>query len=160
MSTFFRAVGKVSEAMQWVAGVTLCVMMAVTFADVIGRALGHPVVGAYEIISFLGAIVVGFAIPYTSKLNGHIYVDFLINRFKGKRRDVMNVTTRIMGMVLFFLMGFFFLSMARDLYNKGEVSTTLRLPFYPIAAGLGVCCFVEILILVSSVVRIYGGRHE
>jgi TRAP-type C4-dicarboxylate transport system permease small subunit len=160
MGAFFRAVEKISEGMHWIAGSTICVMMLVTLADVIMRPFGHPIVGSYEIISFLGAIVVGFAVPYTSRLNGHIYVDFLVNRLGSERKNVMYATTRIMGMFLFFVLGIFFLSMARDLYMKGEVSPTFRLPFYPIAAGLGVSSFVQVLVMASTIVKAYRGTHE
>jgi hypothetical protein len=41
-------------------------MMVVTLLDVIMRNFGRPIVGNIEIISFLGAVVIGFAIPYAS----------------------------------------------------------------------------------------------
>ncbi|MBA4416747.1 MAG: hypothetical protein C0392_02380 [Syntrophus sp. (in: bacteria)] len=160
MKAYITAIANISKGMQWVAGVTMCVIMAVTLVDVIMRPLGHPIVGALEIISFLGAIVVGFAVPYTSLTNGHIYVDFLINRFSSDRRNVIFVITRIMGIFLFFILGWFFFSMAMDLYMKGEVSTTFRLPFYPIAAGLGVSCFVQVLALTCNIIKTYGDAHE
>ena len=48
-----------------ISGLTLAFMLVFTLTDVIMRAFGKPIVGDYEVISFLGAVVVGFAIPYT-----------------------------------------------------------------------------------------------
>jgi TRAP-type C4-dicarboxylate transport system permease small subunit len=160
MKVFITALANISKGMQWVAGVTMCVIMAITLADVIMRPFGYPIIGAFEVISFLGAIVVGFAVPYTSLMNGHIYVDFLINSFSGNHKNVLHATTRIMGIFLFFILGWFFFSMAKDLYMKGEVSTTLKLPFYPIAAGLGVSCFVQVFVLMCNIIKTYGDAHE
>ena len=51
-----------------IAGITLAFMLLFTLLDVIMRAFGRPIVGDYEVISFLGAVVFGFSIPYTSAL--------------------------------------------------------------------------------------------
>ena len=160
MKAFTAAITSIGKGMQWVAGLTMCVIMAITLVDVIMRPFGYPIVGTFELISFLGAIVVGFAVPYTSLLNGHIYVDILTNGLSINRKKVFHVITRIMGIFLFCLLSWFFFSMARDIYIKGEVSTTLKLPFYPIAAGLGVSCFIQVLVLVCDLVKTYGGAHE
>jgi TRAP-type C4-dicarboxylate transport system permease small subunit len=160
MGVFTSIITRISKAMHWVAGITIWVIMAVTLVDVILRHFGHPIVGSFEIISFLGAIVVGLALPYTSLMKGHIYVDFLVNKFSKDRRAVLHVTTRIFGMFLFFVLGWFFFSMAWDLFIKGEVSTTFKLPFYPIAAGLGLSSFVQVFVLVCEILRTYGDAHE
>ncbi len=49
-------------------------------ADVILREFKMPIVGTYEIVSLLGAIVIGFAIPQTSLERGHVLMDFLTER--------------------------------------------------------------------------------
>jgi hypothetical protein len=46
-------------------------MLLFTLTNVVMRAFGKPI-GDFEIISFLGAVVIGFAIPYTSLHKGHI----------------------------------------------------------------------------------------
>jgi TRAP-type C4-dicarboxylate transport system permease small subunit len=160
MKAFTSAITKISKKMHWVSGVTVWVIMALTLVDVIMRHFGHPIVGSFEIISFLGAIVVGLAVPYTSLLKGHICVDFLIDRFPKNRRAVLYVTTRILGMFLFFVLGSFFFVMAWDLYMKGEVSSTVRLPFYPIAIALGLSFFLQVFVLTVDILRTYGGDYE
>jgi TRAP-type C4-dicarboxylate transport system permease small subunit len=151
---------------QTIAGVTLVFMMIVTLSDVILRAFGKPILGAYELISFSGGIVVGLAIPYTSWMKGHIYVDVLIDRLPRqkntafRRKDIVNVITRCAGIVLFLLIGWSFFGMAGSLYASKEVSQTLRLPFYPIAYGLSVSCFIQSLLLFCDILKIVGGEYE
>lgn len=160
MRAFTSAITNISKTMQWISGITIWAIMTMTLADVIMRHFGYPIVGSFEIISFLGAIVVGFAVPYTSLMRGHIYVDFLVNRFSDDRKAVMHVITRIMGIFLFFILSWFFFSMAWDLFSKGEVSTTFKLPFYPIAAGLGCSFILQVFVLTCDIFRTYGGSHE
>lgn len=160
MKVFVSVITRISKGMHWISGVILWAIMALTFVDIIMRHFGHPIVGSFEIVSFLGAIVVGLAVPYTSLLKGHVYVDFLINRFSRNRKGVLYATTRILGMFLFFVLALFFFVMAGDLYTKGEVSSTARLPFYPIAVGLGLSSFLQVFVLASEVLKTYGGSHE
>jgi hypothetical protein len=41
-----------------------------------------------------------------------------------------------------------------------EVSSTLEIPFYPLIYGLGICCFVECLVLFCDIMKAFGGRYE
>ena len=143
-----------------IAGLTLAFMLLFTLTDVIMRAFGKPIVGDYEVISFLGAVVVGFAIPYTSLLKGHVIVDFLLEKMPKKAGDMMQVATRILGIALFLWMGWNFVVMSLDLIKSKEVTPVFRLPYYPISFGLAFVCLVQCLTLVSQIMKIVGGRHE
>lgn len=161
-----KALRKFSVSAQAVAGITLAFMMVVTLSDVILRAFGKPITGAYELISFSGGIVVGLAIPYTSWMKGHIYVDVLVDRSPRRKhapfrvRDIINILTRCVGIALFLLIGWSFFAMGGSLYESREVSQTLRLPFYPIAYGLSVSCFLQAALLLFDILRIVGGEYE
>lgn len=87
MKIFLKSVYKLSITTQVIAGLALVVMLIITLSEVILRSFGKPILGSYEIISFTGGIVIGFAIPYTSWKRGHIYVDFLINKFSKKKEE-------------------------------------------------------------------------
>jgi len=41
-----------------------------------------------------------------------------------------------------------------------EVSLTLQMPFYPVAYGIGVCCFIQCLVMVCDIVKISGGKFD
>ncbi len=160
MVRFLRFASKLSIGTHIFAGAMLIFMMIVTLCEVVMRSFGKPIIGAYELISFTGGIVIGFAIPYTSWMRGHVYVDAIINRFSEQRRDVINATTRCLAMLLFLFAGWNFMVMGGDLYRTKEVTTTLRLPFYPIAFGLGVSFFIQTILLFADMLKVIGGNHE
>ena len=150
---------KVCRSLLLVSGLTLAFMLLFTLTDVVMRAFGKPIVGDYEIISFLGAVVVGFAIPYTSLLKGHVIVDFLIEKLPKNVSDGMQVATRIMGIALFLWIGWNFVDMSLDLIKSKEVTPVFRLPYYPISLGLAFACLIQCLVFVSEIKEIVGGRH-
>jgi TRAP-type C4-dicarboxylate transport system permease small subunit len=159
-------VQKLSLSAQVIAGITLAFMMIVTLGDIILRYFGKPILGAYEIISFCGGIVIGLAIPYTSWMNGHIYVDVFVDkakRLKGQpfsRNNIINIITRIVGICLFILIGWSFFGYGDSLYSSKEVSQTLRIPFYPVAYGLGISSYIQSVLLLCEILKIVGGEDE
>jgi TRAP-type C4-dicarboxylate transport system permease small subunit len=142
-----------------IAGLTLAFMLLFTLLDVIMRAFGRPIVGDYEIISFLGAVVVGFAIPYTSLLKGHVMVDFLLEKLPKTTGDALQIATRIVCIALFLWMGWNFVVMSLDLIKSKEVTPVFRLPYYPISFGLAFTCVIQCLVLLSQIKELAGGRH-
>jgi TRAP-type C4-dicarboxylate transport system permease small subunit len=160
MNGFLNKIKGLSGVFNVIAGISLTFLMLLTVMDVILRALKRPIVGTYELVAFSGAVVIGFAVPLTSWLRGHIFVDFFILRFSQKVRNIFNITTRCLVIVLFFLIGWNLIKYGMDLQKSGEVSLTLQMPFYPVAYGVAVCCFVQCLVLICDVIKIFGGEYE
>ena len=156
----FSAVYGISRFINIIAGISLTFLMLLTIADVILRRFRIPIVGTYELVAFSGAVVIGFSLPMTSWLRQHIFVDFFIIKFSKQVQNVFNLCTRGIVMVLFILMGWNLFKYALDLQRSGEVSLTLRIPFWPVAFGVGICCFIQCLVLVCDIVKIFGGEYE
>jgi TRAP-type C4-dicarboxylate transport system permease small subunit len=160
MGWFFDKVWKLSRYINFISGVSLTFLMLLTVADIILRSFRKPIIGTFEIVAFSGAVVIGFSIPFTTWVRGHVYTDFLITRFSDKTRNVFNILTRCMGIGLFFLIGLELIKHGLDLRKAGEVSPTLTLPFYPVAYGLGGCCFIQCLVLLCDIFKTFGGKNE
>jgi len=155
-----NSVGRMSRLLNVMAGIAITFIMFLTVLDVILRSFRRPIVGTYELVAFSGAIVVGFAIPLTSWLRGHIYVDFFTGKLPKTARSVFNLITRCMGIGLFLLIGWNLIKVGIDLQQSGEVSLTLQLPFYPVAYGVAVSCFVQCLVLLADIAKIFRGSYE
>jgi TRAP-type C4-dicarboxylate transport system permease small subunit len=151
---------KVSGVLHDIAGGALTVMMCLTVADVLGRAGGHPIMGTYEMVGLLGVIVVGLAIPHTSLKRSHVYMEFVLDRLGRKKRDILNICTRILCLGLFAFIGFNLFQVAHEFYVAGEVSNTLKIPIFPFAYAAGVCCFVECFVFLCDVIKIREGCYE
>jgi len=160
LQVFLNAVNRLSRSINVIAGIAITFIMLLTVLDVILRSFRMPITGAYELVAFSGAIVVGFALPLTSFVRGHIYVDFFIIKLSPQVRTICNVLTRCLGMVLFFLIGWNLFKVGMDLHKSGEVSMTLKLPFYPVAYGVASSCFVQCLVLVADLVKISKGVYD
>ncbi len=160
MERLLNGVGRLSRFINVIAGLAITFIMFLTVLDVILRSFRRPIVGTYELVAFSGAVVVGFAIPLTSWMRGHIYVDFFTGKLSRTARSIFNLFTRCLGIGLFFLIGWNLIKVGMDLQQSGEVSLTLQLPFYPVAYGVAVSCFVQCLVLLMDMVKIFRGEYE
>ncbi len=160
MDGFLNLVKQVSRFLNGIAGVSITFIMLLTVGDVILRAIKHPIVGAYEMVAFTGALVIGFAVPLTSWFRGHIFVDFFILKFSPKGQAVFNVFTRIVGIILFLLVGWNMALVGMDLQRTGEVSPTLQLPFYYVAFAVSIAFFFQCIVLFCDLVKICRGNYE
>jgi TRAP-type C4-dicarboxylate transport system permease small subunit len=157
---FLKKTRDLIQILNLIAGITLTFMMSLTVLDVILRSLRKPIVGTYELVAFSGAVVIGFSLPFTSWIRGHIYVDFVISRFSKKIRNAFNILTRCMVIWLFLMIGWNLIKYGMDLQSSGEVSLTLQMPFYPVAYGIGICCFIQCLVIGCDLLKIFGGKYE
>src|SRR5512146_2451613 len=130
MKILSSLVYKLDITFQAVAGIVLALMMVTTLVDVAMRLLGHPIVGTIEIITFSGAIVVGFALPASSWKRNHVYVDFLIEKLPLAGRKAMGCVTKLMGIVLFLFISYNFIVYGEALKTSGEVSPAFGIPYY------------------------------
>jgi len=160
MKIILTSVHKMSKILSSISSIALVSIMVLTVADVVLRIFKRPITGTYEIVGLLGAIVIGLGIPITSWIRGHIYVDFLTQKLPQERRNVVNIFTRLLGIGLFFIAGWNLIVVGMDLYHTGEVTLTRQLPFYPVAYGLAVSCFVQCFVLICDILKIVGEEYE
>ena len=155
-----KGMGTFTRVLNGIAGISLLFLMLLTVADVFLRLFGRPILGAYELVSFTGILVFGLALPFTSWVRQHIYVDFIICKLPGRVQAFFNVGTRIIVMALIFWIGWNVMKYGMSLHSSGEVSASLRMPFYPFAYVLAACCLIECLVLVCDIIKIVKGSYN
>jgi len=128
---------RLSAWMEIVAGIALIGVMLLIGSDIVGRAFGLPVPGAYEIVSLAGGLIVGLALPATSRAKGHVSTDILLEKLPARPRRFLAVVTRSIGIAVFLLAGWGMVMMGIRLKVSGEVTAVLALPFYYVAYAIG-----------------------
>jgi len=144
--------------MNAIAAVALGFVILLTVADVILRYFKKPIIGTYEMVGLSGAVIIGFSLPFTSMMKGHVNVDFLALKLPQKGRKIFTSITKCLGIILFLIIGWNLVILGMDFYKVGEVTPTRHLPIYPVLYGVGACCFFESLVLLCDMVKILGGK--
>jgi TRAP-type C4-dicarboxylate transport system permease small subunit len=153
MHNFDKLGQYLAKKMYWVAGTAIVVMMLLTCADVVLRYFRRPIPGTYELVCFLGAVAVSFAMAHTSLEKGHVSVSFIVTLFPSKLQRFIECITTCFGLFLFTLIAWQSFIYATDLQASREVSLTLELPFYPFVYGIALSAAVVCLILLSDLIK-------
>jgi TRAP-type C4-dicarboxylate transport system permease small subunit len=145
--------GRMSKWMEMVAGIALMLTMLLMVSDIIGRIFGCPVPGTYEIASLAGGLIIGLAMPATSRAKGHVSTDILLAKLSVKYQRILNVLTRFVSLTVFLLAGCGTIMMGIRLKAAGEVTAILALPFYYVAYAIGGAFFIQALVLFSEMLE-------
>lgn len=148
-----RAVTVTSGWFNYVACLAVVVMMLLSCADVVLRLFGAPIPGAYEMVGFLGAVIVSFALAYTSLQRGHVAVEVIFEKLPARVQYFVESAGNLTGAALFALIAWHSLAYGTDLRHSGEVSLTLQMPIYPFVYGIALGSGMLALVLLIDFIR-------
>ncbi|HVN97911.1 MAG TPA: TRAP transporter small permease [Syntrophorhabdaceae bacterium] len=150
---------KTCSCLEKVAGFALVCVTVLTGCDIVGRLLGMPIPGTYEIVSFSGGLVVGLAIPVASRDKMHVGVDLLLTSVSPRVKAGLEKFNRLVGIGLVILLAFSIVQIGNEFRTSGEVSPVIHVPFYPVAYGIAVALVAEVFVLLGNLLE-GGEAHE
>ena len=159
MKAFVALWKRIIVWMNTIAEGALFVMMLLTVIDVVLRTFGHAIVGTYELVAMIGAIVVGGSLAQTSWDKGHVFVDMLIENRSPAVKNGFFIATRLVGICLFAFLTYHVAHKAMGLRATHDVTMTLRLPYWPFTFILGFCFLVECFALITDIFRIFDSEE-
>jgi len=137
----------------WIGGFALLLMIGIACANMLLRPLGSPLKGAYELVGFLGAMTVAFALGYTQITRAHIAVDILATRYSKKTSKIMNTIRSLLGVIFFILVAWQVSVFGTTIWKRGETSETLRIIYHPFIYALAICCLLLAFVLFIDLLK-------
>jgi TRAP-type C4-dicarboxylate transport system permease small subunit len=126
-------------------GISVLALMALATGNVVMRVLHMPFRGTYEIVSFLGATTIAFALGFTQKTRSNIVVDILSEKFPPTLANTLDKLVHLAIMVFFGIVAWQIYVYGVKIYESHEVSETLKVIYYPfvfaVALGFAALCF-------------------
>jgi TRAP-type C4-dicarboxylate transport system permease small subunit len=141
-------------ALAALAGLALCLMMALGCANIAMRALGRPLEGTFEIMGFLGALAAALALGATQREGGHIRVDLLQDKLPPKLERFLDLLGLAAAVGLFSAAGVEVWSLGLFLSDTGELSETLRFAYHPFVFAVSGACLAMGLTLIAQFLRL------
>lgn len=139
MNLFFMAIG----------GVALLVLMMLAVVNVGMGLIGKSLHGAYELMGYCGAVAIAFSLGGSQRRKDHILVDVLTRHFPEWVNRLLDVTKYILSMIFFGLVSWKLFQYGMMKIQSGELSSTLKIPFYPFVfcVALGFALLVITLLI-------------
>lgn len=135
-------------ALAGIAAVCLFAMMAITFADVIGRyLLSSPLRGAYELTEYLLALMVFTVLPEVTQRREHVTTGLFEKAFSGRLRRLKSALIHLFSGAACTYLTYAMHGAWQASARLGEASPMLGMPKPPVLAVITATCAVAALIL-------------
>jgi len=149
--------GMLNKILLILGGIAVLGLMTLATGNVVMRIFQVPFRGAYEIVSFLGAIVIAFALGFTQKRKDHIVVDILTDKFPKKVNRVLDFINYLITMIFFGIISWQIYVWGMKIWESGEVSETLKIIYHPfifsVSAGFAVLSFTIFIDFLKIILR-------
>jgi TRAP-type C4-dicarboxylate transport system permease small subunit len=160
MKRFIAGIANFDKSLYFIAGIVLACMIILTLFDVILRNFGHPITGSMEFIQYGGAIVFGFSIPYGTMLGAQVIVDLITEKLSPRKKRMINVITRCVGMVIFLFVAYNFFIYGIDVQKTGERTASFKIPYYPFAFALSFSFLLQSFTIFCDLIKTVKGADN
>jgi TRAP-type transport system small permease protein len=140
----------ITEAIHWVAYISISAIVILTTIDVIGRYFfNKPIMGGMELLELSMAIFGGAAILYTSTRRGHIAVDLFYAMFPRPIQVAVHGFGSLLGFAIWGIIAYKAFILGRESLMTGFASSILMIPVGPfeliLAVSLGLYSIVQLV---------------
>jgi TRAP-type C4-dicarboxylate transport system permease small subunit len=150
MQKLITRLGKFTDI---VAGISITFTILLTVLDVTLRYFGKPLLGTFEIVSFVGGVLaIGFSSLFTYWEKSHVRVDTVVEILPKNIRYILNIATRVMILFIVGMTGMALIIMGFQLLEAHEVTPTLYFAYYPFVWVLGVSFLLVCFAVVYEII--------
>jgi TRAP-type mannitol/chloroaromatic compound transport system permease small subunit len=161
----YSALEWLSNQLGWLAGGLTAVMMIAVMREVVGRYLFHsPSDWSLELCGYLLVGLSYLAAAYTEVQEGHIRIDFLYERFRGKTKALADVIIPFIGLFWALMVVWQGMRVAFHSLSIGACSADAMMwPLFPsqILVPIGAALLSLILIgkIIKNIIHLAKGKE-
>ena len=149
----------VIEAVAWGSRVAIILtMLLITVEVLLRKFFAFSIVGTVEIVSALMVVIVFLAWSYTESQQGHVRVEFLVQRLGRKTQSVLEAIITLVMLGVFSIMIWQATLYALDAQRVGLLYETARVAVFPfrliVPIGVFFLCLQLVIRLGSSIARL------
>ena len=152
----------VTDITAWIGYVATAAIILIVFVDVSGRYFFHrPLMGAYELVELIMAVVGGLAIMYATARQGHVIIDIIFTRFPKLTQKIMQYIYLLLGFAISILLAYnVYLYALRQLKPYPLTTDMLNIGVTPFALIFAVAVFLCALTFLIQILDQWAGRNE
>lgn len=146
----FTYTNRAATLLGWLASITLVVIMATTFVDVIGRTFfGRALVGTVESVELLMGILVFSGLALTEVNRRHIVVETFQALFPQPLKRLSVMINLVLAVIITALLARQLIIKTVEIFQEQEHTQILEIPYWPTAIimSVGILLFLMVLLL-------------
>jgi TRAP-type C4-dicarboxylate transport system permease small subunit len=131
-SAFLKAIRAVENALAYIGGVSLMLMVILGASDVIGRyVFRHPILGALESSQIMMAVMIFLGWGFTQAQKRHITVDVIMDLYPARARAILDLLMSFLSLGLFGILLWKSALIGISDWQLGRLVEILKVPVAP-----------------------------
>src|SRR5690625_2448468 len=146
-----KILNKIVDIQQFISNMFLIFIMAIITFDVLGRnLLNKPLKGTYEMTELGAALLVFFALAITHRRGEHITIDFVVDKFYKKSRNIINGIVEVVTTVILLFMSKHLFDNGLRMMERKSTTTDLAISVHPF---LFIITFTLVIFALTAIVK-------
>jgi TRAP-type C4-dicarboxylate transport system permease small subunit len=159
MTHIERNVSSVSRQMSTVGGGGALVGIAIVVTvNVLIRIGWRPIAGVYELVSFLGGMMIALGVGWCAVEKGNVAIGVLVERFSPRVQAIVRSITTSLSLLIVAIIAWHSVVFGTAVRVRGYASDVLDIPVFPfiyaIAVGFGVLGLVLLIELFNWLAKV------
>jgi len=153
-----RFVARIERATALISGIGIFALMLVGVVHVLGRKFFNmPIFGYIDIVEIMMSFLVFMGLAYTERLGGHIRMELIVTKLKGRALALFELCGVIVGLVIVGVLMVYSWQHAMRAYTLGDSTIDAEISLWPskmiIPLSLGLL-FIRLLVSLWAYVRL------
>ena len=149
-----KIISRITGFLDLLGGIAVVAVMLLVVANIALRLLVNgAILGTYEFVGFITALVTGLALAHCAYGNGHIAIEFLVEKFPQKVQLVVGVIVFLVSAAFLAFAAYHIYLYGYSMVVSGQVSPTTKTPYYPFiyatAVGFLFLCLIYLFKMVE-----------
>ena len=150
-----RSVKLISNILFAIGLAALAGIMFLTVADVLGRYLGHSIIGAYQVSEIMELWMICLAWPFAEAIDVHIRMDVVVSRFSKRAQNKIDIFTYILTLGVFCLIAWQGFELVKRNFELGELVGIIGIPLSPFQVVIFIGAGANCLVLFSKLLKLF-----
>lgn len=148
----------ISRVLLGIAGVALLAIVFLVAGNIVMRQVASSFGGTPELVGWLTAVVVALSLAHSQLLKVHVELDILVGRFPVRLQHLIQALVAALSLLFFSMVAWKLWQYGYVAMQRGTLSQTLRLAFYPVvylvALGFSAFCLVLLADFLGSLKKV------
>ena len=132
LNLFDVRLGRVETWFNFIAAISIFLLMLLGMAQVLGRTLfNRPISGYIDLVELSIATFAFLGVAYCERLGGHVRMDFFLNRAKGRAHWMLEAGGMLVALFIIGVLTWYGFQHFLRAYQIGDTTIDAELPVWP-----------------------------
>jgi TRAP-type mannitol/chloroaromatic compound transport system permease small subunit len=153
LASFENGVNRFSRWCNWLSCAAVLVMMCVVCGNVVLRFFDAPILGTYEYVELISAVIISFGLAHTGVVKGHVAVDLVMRRFSERVQAAVGAVITTIALGVFVVVTWRLAQFGYQNYRLELATETMDIPLFPFNFMIAFGFLVLLLVLISELIQ-------